>query len=290
VIIPLADGYLDPRGDIESPAWIDIVSVNHSLVDYAASRPDGLAGPDELWIAYGLVFDTDLDGVADVRLGMDFVPAELTPWGGTPGDTDVRAWRTDLRAGTTEFGPTGSSRAPCDCLPPYHPSGGVATAHFHPHEAIPGRFYAWASVIQDGRVLATDYAPDTGWLDRSPASVPAGVQGPWIVTGYDNGSQALAQPASPETRPTAAFGADGTVEGFGGCNQFSGDYSGHEASIAISQLVSTRKVCDDATNAAEEQYFTALHAATTWTVSGEGFELRDDDGAILVSFKTAIGQ
>ena len=25
-------------------------------------------------------------------------------------------------------------------------------------------FYAWASAIVDGRVVATDYAPDTGWL------------------------------------------------------------------------------------------------------------------------------
>lgn len=25
-------------------------------------------------------------------------------------------------------------------------------------------FYVWASVIEDGRVVATDYAPDVGWL------------------------------------------------------------------------------------------------------------------------------
>ena len=27
-------------------------------------------------------------------------------------------------------------------------------------------FYTWASVIVNGRVVATDYAPDTGWLLR----------------------------------------------------------------------------------------------------------------------------
>ena len=43
VIIPLADGYPDPRGDIESPAWIDIVHVNQSSVDYA--RPSWASGP-----------------------------------------------------------------------------------------------------------------------------------------------------------------------------------------------------------------------------------------------------
>ena len=33
---------------------------------------------------------------------------------------------------------------------------------------LPERFYAWASVIQDGRVVATDCAPDVGWLLPSP--------------------------------------------------------------------------------------------------------------------------
>jgi hypothetical protein len=32
---------------------------------------------------------------------------------------------------------------------------------------LPDRFYAWASVIQNGRVVATDYAPDIGWIVAS---------------------------------------------------------------------------------------------------------------------------
>ena len=27
------------------------------------------------------------------------------------------------------------------------------------------RFYVWASVIEDGQIVATDYAPDVGWID-----------------------------------------------------------------------------------------------------------------------------
>ena len=38
--------------------------------------------------------------------------------------------------------------------------------------ALPTRFYAWASLIQDGRVVATDYAPDTGWFAPSPNARP----------------------------------------------------------------------------------------------------------------------
>ena len=29
-------------------------------------------------------------------------------------------------------------------------------------------FYTWASVIVNGRVVATDYAPDSGWLVATP--------------------------------------------------------------------------------------------------------------------------
>ena len=35
-------------------------------------------------------------------------------------------------------------------------------------------FYTWASVIVDGRVVATDYAPDSGWLVATPGSKPGG--------------------------------------------------------------------------------------------------------------------
>jgi hypothetical protein len=35
-------------------------------------------------------------------------------------------------------------------------------------------FYTWASVIVHGRVVATDYAPDAGWLLATPGSRPGG--------------------------------------------------------------------------------------------------------------------
>jgi hypothetical protein len=207
VVIQVADGYLDPHGDIESPdmAWIDILRVRAdrgAQVDLGGALPSEFVVPGDPWIAYGLVFDTDLDGVADVRLGMDRVPAELTPREGAPGDTndtndtDVRAWRTDLRTGVTEFGNAGSSVADggipmvsedledvlvevlgASATPPPETVTYQPMAKFYPYNdgtpygfgEIPGRFYAWASVIEDGRVVATDYAPDTGWLD--PATI-----------------------------------------------------------------------------------------------------------------------
>ncbi len=44
------------------------------------------------------------------------------------------------------------------------PTTGSVYAHYE--SVTPVRFYAWASLIRDGRVVATDYAPDAGWLGR----------------------------------------------------------------------------------------------------------------------------
>ena len=49
---------------------------------------------------------------------------------------------------------------------------GVENAGIGKRGGIPKRFYAWASVIQDGRVVATDYAPDDGWLAPSADAKP----------------------------------------------------------------------------------------------------------------------
>ena len=132
VIIPFADGYLDyldPQGDIESPdmPWIDIVHAEQGgcsnpdgvCVKLAAGVPPGLVVPSDPWIAYGLVFDTDLDGVADVRLGLDQVPAELrtdrtlSPSGGDGDNNVLRVWKTDLRTGVTETGVAGDWICQC---------------------------------------------------------------------------------------------------------------------------------------------------------------------------------
>ena len=36
-------------------------------------------------------------------------------------------------------------------------------------------FYTWASVIVDGRVVATDFAPDAGWLVATRGARPGGI-------------------------------------------------------------------------------------------------------------------
>jgi hypothetical protein len=89
--------------------------------------------------------------VPDWRLGID----------NTPGAWVNRGWRTNLHTGRTDdegFAGTGWSY-------PYPDHG--AGPHFNWFE-LDKPFYAWASVIVNGRVVATDYAPDAGWLKATP--------------------------------------------------------------------------------------------------------------------------
>ena len=178
IVVPLQDNadevIPDPSGDTGSAdhPWVDIRELQGGgariIIDLASNVPP-LVDPIEQWIAYGVVVDDDRDGVPDRRFGIDNIP------GTAPGTGEHRAWITDLRTGQT--------------LAEMEHHGGVGEIYFdtfYPGEwgngvgarlgfggdltgggSRPGLvdpFYVWASVIVDGRVVATDYAPDIGWL------------------------------------------------------------------------------------------------------------------------------
>ncbi len=174
--------YDDPLCDIAPAAfrWLDISNVRLGqlspgpgtvvAVHVAEDIPGPVVDPSRQWIAYGLVLDTDGDGVPDVRLGIDNIP--LAP-GAEPGH---RAWRTDLHTGRTMAAAGAPYGAVGDVyLDTFYPGEGASNVAIfgvalRPDEPL-FRFYAWASLIEDGRVVATDYAPDVGWLD-APDAIP----------------------------------------------------------------------------------------------------------------------
>jgi hypothetical protein len=164
-------GHIDPSGDTGSDCfpWVDIGRVGGpGSIGLTSNPPD--VDPAEQWIAYGVVFDEDRDGVPDWRYGIDNMP------NGATAERPHRAWITDLHTGRTESA----------AGPPYGIVGKTTFATFYPlgpgYQLGPGvdfwfddsdmPFYVWASVNQGGRVVATDYAPDVGWLD--PTVLEAG--------------------------------------------------------------------------------------------------------------------
>jgi len=201
--------YEDPTGDTESDAfpWVDIHAVSfchNRTCPYVWVPGAPNVDPTEQWMAYGIVADDDGDGVADRRFGIDNIPGPVADWG------RHRAWITDLHTGQTESSVLNSQETPMvgdtyfratfpaaqselseqprmplcegDSSPPIWVrglagalvafGGGDIAGGGKVGGAMPAHFYAWASVIVGGRVVATDYAPDAGWLHPSSNAPP----------------------------------------------------------------------------------------------------------------------
>lgn len=213
--------YSDVLGDagLDDVPWLDIEKV-HLGSDYstasfdillAGEMPDPVPNPETTWIAYGLVLDTDGDGVADVRIGVDNMPSG-----------EHRVWRTDLASGETKWsagppygwvgepeGGSGAGRIGLDTWYPGEEGGGRAEFRYSVLEdERPLRFYVWASMIERGRVAATDYAPDAGWLEEG-TQPELTLVGPVWEMGSESGSLLIVQ--------TLAFTEDGKVSIDAGC-------------------------------------------------------------------------
>jgi len=191
---PMRLTYLDPKRDNGSEAYpcVDIrwVTANTSEVHVKVDSTQPVVDPADAWIAYGIVTDVDRDGVPDWRYGIDNTPVDAADHG-----PPTRGWRTNLHTGQTDAGPehdemvwsaygegTPMGRAPKSVYPRRGSDVGFlfggafettqGSSRWGSELDVP--FYTWASVIVDGVVVATDYAPDTGWLVATGGSRPGG--------------------------------------------------------------------------------------------------------------------
>jgi len=174
IVVPIQDEARevipDRLGDTGSAAhpWVDIreLRVGPYVVTFTLPNLPPDEHPTEQWIAYGVVFDDDCDGVPDRRVGKDNTPETLAGWG-----DNYRVWITDLHTGRTVV-------QEGDYVGDVYVGAWFHGRFSFGHDTTNGGgmkgtslvdrpFYVWASVIQDGRVVATDYGPDVGWLDTS---------------------------------------------------------------------------------------------------------------------------
>jgi heat shock protein HslJ len=106
----------------------------------------------------------------------------------------------------------------------------------------------------------------------------------WQATGINNGKEAVVSEAGTE-KVTAAFGADGTLSGSGGCNTYTGSYTtAGSDEITIGALAATEMACEEPAMQIEQQYFAALGNVTTYQIDGNTLTLRDANGATQVAF------
>jgi len=216
------------------------------------------------------------DAIAQVP---DGVVATLSLQNGAAGGSGgCNSFTTEytLDGASITFGPVTSTLMLCE-----GPGGEVETVYFATLPLVTG----WSS--DGGSLTLTDEA-GSPLLVFMPAPA-AGVEGGWVATGIDNGLGGV-ETTDLTSQVTAVF-AGGELSGTDGCNHYSTTYTldGERISIAP-EIVSTRMACSDELTAQAEQYVAALTEATTWSVDpARGLELRDDGGALQVSYAAGQG-
>jgi len=183
-----------------------------------------------------------------------------------------------LDGSSLAFGPMGATQMFCEGA-----AGEVETAYL----ANLATVASWAS---DGSTLSLADAGGMVVLEYAMAPEST-ILGGWVASGINNGADAV---VTSDTTPlvTAIFDGEGRLTGFDGCNDYFTDYTVEGDQISISDAIgSTRMACEsDALSEQSQQYYAALLAATTWSVSPTGMlELRDGEGALQVSYIAAMG-
>ncbi|HLA16026.1 MAG TPA: META domain-containing protein [Candidatus Limnocylindrales bacterium] len=164
-----------------------------------------------------------------------------------------------------EIGQIASTLILCD-----GPGGDVETAYF---AALPTA----ASFTATGDTLTLFNASGAAILvyKAGPANP---LVGDWAVTGYNDGATGVVSPATG-TELTATFGEDGTLAGSAGCNTYNGSYTQTGEAIAIGQLATTRKACEEAVMTQETKFLAALQASTSYRINGDVLTLVQSDGS-----------
>ena len=91
---------------------------------------------------------------------------------------------------------------------------------------------------------------------------------PWTLVAYGD-------PANPTvvqgvTSLTAQFAADGSLSGFGGCNNYSGTYqAGTDGTLKVGPLATTAMACAEGMDQ-ETAYLTALQTANSFSFTTQG--------------------
>ena len=106
----------------------------------------------------------------------------------------------------------------------------------------------------------------------------------WQATGYNNGRGGV-QSLALGTEITAIFGADGTLSGSAGCNNYSTTYQVVTSTMKISPAIAaTRMMCPEPVMQQEAAYLAALPTVATYRIESNKLELRDAKGALQASY------
>ena len=110
----------------------------------------------------------------------------------------------------------------------------------------------------------------------------------WQLLSYNNGKGGLASSRATELI-TAAFGEDGKLTGFSGCNNYHAAYEVDGAAISIGPAAATRKMCAEPENVMEDEtgYLLALERAATFEIKDDKLTIYDEEGVRQLVYSVA---
>ena len=108
-------------------------------------------------------------------------------------------------------------------------------------------------------------------------------QGPDPILDQELTLTAIAgTPVASDVGITARFAADGTLTGFGGCNEYNSTWNTDFSTLTLTgDIASTRKTCGDTVDALETQYLGLLQTAVSWSLDGTSLQVMSADGSVL---------
>jgi heat shock protein HslJ len=110
----------------------------------------------------------------------------------------------------------------------------------------------------------------------------------WVLTSYERRTGGMAD-AVADASASLTFRPAGTLAGSTGCNDFGGTYETSGTDLSIDIGPSTLKACPDpATTAQESAVMEALPAVASYAIDGEALTLRDDAGAVLLTYRPGV--
>jgi len=134
--------------------------------------------------------------------------------------------------------------------------------------------------VEDGTLTLSTSGAETLVFEQAKEAELPGSR--WVVTGFNNGEQAVVSVSIGSTL-TVEFGSDGRVAGSGGVNTFSGPLESGATSITIGPLAATKMAGPPELLEQEAAYLTALENSVTWEIASGRLEMRDAEGALQIT-------
>ena len=106
----------------------------------------------------------------------------------------------------------------------------------------------------------------------------------WVLSSLTNADGEKAVP--PATAPVINFSEDGSMNGNGGCNQLSSDFTSGDGTISIGEIASTMMFCDGLMEL-EADFTAALGMVTRYEILGNRLQLSDDSLTTVLTFFAA---